>query len=93
MVESRWPDRSQETGQRAVIADRTHVLTGQNLGNRTLTPGVYRFDSSAGLTGTLTQHDAHLLTMEFACVEQEEIAAGAHERCLHVAHGLAHEAG
>lgn len=29
-------------------------LTGQNLGGMTLTPGVYCFDSSAGLTGTLT---------------------------------------
>ena len=29
-------------------------LTGQDLGGMTLTPGVYCFDSSAGLTGTLT---------------------------------------
>ena len=29
-------------------------LTGQDLGNMTLTPGVYRFSSSAQLTGTLT---------------------------------------
>ena len=29
-------------------------LTGQDLGERTLTPGVYNFDSSAGLTGQLT---------------------------------------
>ncbi|HJX36745.1 MAG TPA: ice-binding family protein, partial [Dehalococcoidales bacterium] len=29
-------------------------LTGQDLGGLTLTPGVYRFSSSAGLTGTLT---------------------------------------
>ncbi|HYO76981.1 MAG TPA: ice-binding family protein, partial [Thermoanaerobaculia bacterium] len=29
-------------------------LTGQNLGGLTLTPGVYCFDSSAALTGTLT---------------------------------------
>jgi hypothetical protein len=29
-------------------------LTGQNLGGLTLTPGVYCFSSSAGLTGTLT---------------------------------------
>jgi len=29
-------------------------LTGQNLGGLTLTPGVYCFTSSAGLTGTLT---------------------------------------
>jgi hypothetical protein len=32
----------------------THVLTGQNLGGLTLTPGVYSFGSSADLTGTLT---------------------------------------
>ena len=32
----------------------TANLTGQDLGNRTLTAGVYCFDSSAGLTGTLT---------------------------------------
>jgi type VI secretion system secreted protein VgrG len=31
----------------------TGNLTGQNLGGLTLTPGVYRFDSSAQLTGTL----------------------------------------
>lgn len=30
------------------------VLTGQDLGGKTLTPGVYFFSSSAGLTGTLT---------------------------------------
>jgi type VI secretion system secreted protein VgrG len=29
-------------------------LTGQDLGGMTLTPGVYKFDSSAQLTGTLT---------------------------------------
>jgi Ice-binding-like len=29
-------------------------LTGQDLGGQTLTAGVYKFDSSAGLTGTLT---------------------------------------
>jgi hypothetical protein len=29
-------------------------VTGQDLGSLTLTPGVYCFDSSAGLTGTLT---------------------------------------
>ena len=29
-------------------------LTGQDLGGLTLTPGVYRFDSTAQLTGTLT---------------------------------------
>ncbi|MGC9199884.1 MAG: ice-binding family protein [Acidobacteriaceae bacterium] len=32
----------------------TTNLTGENLGGLTLTPGVYGFDSSAGLTGTLT---------------------------------------
>jgi Ice-binding-like len=32
----------------------TSNLTGQNLGNRTLTPGVYCYDTSAQLTGTLT---------------------------------------
>jgi hypothetical protein len=32
----------------------TSNLTGQDLGNRTLTPGVYCFDTSAQLTGTLT---------------------------------------
>lgn len=32
----------------------TTNLTGQDLGGLTLTPGVYCFDSSAGLTGTLT---------------------------------------
>jgi hypothetical protein len=32
----------------------TQVLTGQNLGGLTLTPGVYCFASSAQLTGTLT---------------------------------------
>ncbi|MDI6741175.1 MAG: ice-binding family protein [Smithella sp.] len=32
----------------------TSNLTGQDLGGLTLTPGVYRFDSSAQLTGTLT---------------------------------------
>jgi hypothetical protein len=31
----------------------TSNLSGQNLGNRTLTPGVYRYDSSADLTGIL----------------------------------------
>src|SRR6185437_8839758 len=31
-----------------------HNLTGQDLGGKTLTPGVYCFSSSAGLTGTLT---------------------------------------
>ena len=32
----------------------TTDLTGQDLGGLTLTPGVYKFDSSAQLTGTLT---------------------------------------
>ena len=32
----------------------TSDLTGQDLGGLTLTPGVYKFDSSAQLTGTLT---------------------------------------
>jgi hypothetical protein len=32
----------------------THVLTGQDLGGLTLTPGVYFFATSAQLTGTLT---------------------------------------
>jgi type VI secretion system secreted protein VgrG len=32
----------------------TQVLTGTDLGGLTLTPGVYFFSSSAGLTGTLT---------------------------------------
>ncbi len=32
----------------------TGNLTGQDLGGLTLTPGVYCFDSTAGLTGTLT---------------------------------------
>lgn len=31
----------------------TFNLSGQNLGNRTLTPGVYRFDTSADLAGVL----------------------------------------
>ena len=32
----------------------TSTLTGQDLGGLTLTPGVYKYDSSAQLTGTLT---------------------------------------
>jgi type VI secretion system secreted protein VgrG len=32
----------------------TQNLTGKDLGGLTLTPGVYKFDSSAGLTGALT---------------------------------------
>ena len=35
----------------------TQDLTGQDLGGMTLTPGVYHFDSSAQLTGTLTLDD------------------------------------
>jgi len=37
-----------------VSAPCTLDLTGQNLGNRTLTPGTYCFSTSAGLTGPLT---------------------------------------
>lgn len=36
------------------LAACTNNLTGQNLGSRTLTPGVYCFNTSAQLTGTLT---------------------------------------
>jgi hypothetical protein len=36
---------------------RTATLTGLNLGGMTLTPGVYFFDTSAQLTGTLTLND------------------------------------
>lgn len=32
----------------------TDNMTGQDLGGKTLTSGVYKFDSEAGLTGTLT---------------------------------------
>jgi type VI secretion system secreted protein VgrG len=32
----------------------TENLTGRNLGGQTLTPGVYKFDTTAGLTGKLT---------------------------------------
>jgi type VI secretion system secreted protein VgrG len=35
----------------------TAILTGQDLGGMTLTPGVYTFASSAQLTGTLTLND------------------------------------
>jgi len=35
----------------------TQILTGQDLGGMTLTPGVYFFASSAQLTGTLTLND------------------------------------
>jgi type VI secretion system secreted protein VgrG len=38
----------------AAAAPCTTDLTGQDLGGLTLTPGVYCFSSSAGLTGTLT---------------------------------------
>jgi hypothetical protein len=38
----------------AVALPATTNLTGQDLGGLTLTPGVYRFDSSAQLTGILT---------------------------------------
>jgi hypothetical protein len=36
----------------------TANLSGQNLGNMTLVPGIYAFDSSAQLTGTLTLNGA-----------------------------------
>ena len=43
------------TAYNALISQACDVnLTGQDLGGLTLTPGVYCFDSSAGLTGTLT---------------------------------------
>jgi Ice-binding-like len=35
-------------------ADCEHDLTGQDLGGQTLAPGVYCFDTTAGLTGALT---------------------------------------
>ena len=38
----------------AATAPATSDLTGKNLGGKQLTPGVYKFDSSAQLTGTLT---------------------------------------
>lgn len=38
----------------AANAPTTSNLTGQNLGGKNLIPGVYRFSSSAQLTGTLT---------------------------------------
>lgn len=38
----------------AATASVTSDLTGKNLGGRELTPGVYKFDSSAQLTGRLT---------------------------------------
>jgi type VI secretion system secreted protein VgrG len=36
------------------LSSNVIVLTGQDLGGKTLTPGVYSFSSSAFLTGTLT---------------------------------------
>jgi type VI secretion system secreted protein VgrG len=42
--------------QAAGLADN-QILTGQDLGGLTLTPGVYFFSSSAQLTGTLTLND------------------------------------
>lgn len=43
------------TAYNALVAQApTQNLTGQDLGGLTLTSGVYKFDSSAGLTGTLT---------------------------------------
>lgn len=44
----------------AAIQPSTANLTGQNLGGMTLTPGVYTFDSSAQLTGTLILNGAGL---------------------------------
>lgn len=38
----------------AANAPRTSDLTGKNLGGKNLTPGVYKFSSSAQLTGSLT---------------------------------------
>ncbi len=38
----------------AAGATTTATLTGQDLGNKTLVPGAYKYASSAGLTGTLT---------------------------------------
>jgi hypothetical protein len=46
----------------AAAQPATTVLSGQDLGGKTLTAGVYRFASSAQLTGTLTldgQNDPH----------------------------------
>ena len=43
----------------------TQDLTGQDLGGQTLTPGVYRFQSSAQLTGTLTLDFEHLANQLF----------------------------
>jgi LruC domain-containing protein len=33
-------------------------MTGQDLGNKTLKPGIYKFSSSVGITGTLTLDDS-----------------------------------
>jgi Ice-binding-like len=43
----------------------TANLTGQNLGGLTLTPGVYRFNSSAQLTGALTLNFAGASNQDF----------------------------
>jgi type VI secretion system secreted protein VgrG len=43
----------------------TSNLTGQNLGGLTLTPGVYNFNSSAQLTGTLTLNAENLSNATF----------------------------
>jgi hypothetical protein len=43
----------------------TSNITGQNLGGMTLTPGVYTFNSSAQLTGTLTLNFAGASNQEF----------------------------
>jgi type VI secretion system secreted protein VgrG len=43
----------------------TQILTGQDLGGLTLTPGVYFFSSSAQLTGTLTLNDRGNANAEF----------------------------
>ncbi|RZK76818.1 MAG: LruC domain-containing protein [Pedobacter sp.] len=39
---------------------KTNVIdmTGQDLGNKTLKPGIYKFSSSVGITGTLTLDDS-----------------------------------
>jgi hypothetical protein len=41
-------------GVLAAATPITDDLSGEDLGGKTLTPGVYRFSSDAGLTGTLT---------------------------------------
>jgi hypothetical protein len=50
-------DLSTAFGTAAGLAPTGGDLTGQNLGGLTLLPGVYKFDSSAFLTGTLTLND------------------------------------